>query len=313
MKIFFYCLVLITSVRVSAQVQLPPISAEWHYSKNANPFLDFFTWRVTQDTMIQGKTAKLLTKYNSNNNIVDTDILLLQNDSVLYWHNNQFHLMYDFASAVGDTVIFRFRSIALSSAPVFQDTILSVSAIIANKQEINVNGISLLSVETSLIPIEGLEDEYIWPSNFNYIQQIGHDYLEMGVIYSINLPSTGQGSRLRCYNNFQNLSYQTPYWMTQGEGQSCDFSSSISEINFDDNTQLYPNPSNGLLHIEVPNGVVIERIEWYDVLGKKVKTHNGNHTTLSIADIPEGTYLIKFHTNEGITTKRLIREKLYER
>lgn len=87
-------------------------------------------------------------------------------------------------------------------------------------------------------------------------------------------------------------------------------SSKIERELIDHPLTMYPNPSNGLLHIEVPNGVVIERIEWYDVLGKKVKTHNGNHTPLNIADIPEGTYLIKFHTNEGITTKRLIREKL---
>ena len=82
--------------------------------------------------------------------------------------------------------------------------------------------------------------------------------------------------------------------------------SGVSELFSKKTIEIFPNPINGLLHIEVPNGVVIEHIEWYDVLGKKVKTHNGNHTTLNIADIPEGTYLIKFHTNEGITTKQLV-------
>ena len=75
MKTIFYLLFIILSIKVSAQVQLPPLGAEWHYSKNANPLSDFFTWKISHDTIVEGKTAKLVTKYNSNNQAVKTEIL----------------------------------------------------------------------------------------------------------------------------------------------------------------------------------------------------------------------------------------------
>ncbi|MGC6469784.1 MAG: T9SS type A sorting domain-containing protein [Flavobacteriales bacterium] len=304
MKTIFYILIII-SIKVSAQVQLPPLGAEWHYSKNANPLSDFFTWKISHDTIVEGKTAKLVTKYNSNNQAVKTEILTLQNDSVFYWKNNQFNLMYDFASQIGDTIVFQFTSVVLSSTPPYQDTILNVSARIVDKQDTIIDGISLLSVKTLLIPILGLEDEYIWPNRFDYIEQIGHDYSGMEVLYSINLASIGQGSRLRCYNNYQNLSYQTPYWISQGNNQSCNYTSFIS-ITVNENIELYPNPTNGLLRIELPQGVVIERIECYDLQGQKVKTHNGGQSILTISDLIAGNYLIKLHTNKGTFTEQVL-------
>jgi hypothetical protein len=61
-KIFIHIVVFVlafTPTYMSAQVESPPIGAEWHYtSSSVEPLDDFYLYRVEKDTTINGKIGK---------------------------------------------------------------------------------------------------------------------------------------------------------------------------------------------------------------------------------------------------------------
>ncbi len=292
-------------IHIYAQVELPPIGAEWHYSSYVIAPLDnFFLYQVEKDTTINGKTGRKINRITSNAEVLEYEILYLDSNKVYYWFENDFHLMYDFAAEIGDTVLFSFKSFTLT--PPFTDTILEVSGKILEKNDVLINGKLLKRVKSSVIPIAGLENEYIWPGDFIYTEQIGHDYLEMEVIYKILLPSTGSGSRLRCYNNYIDLSYITPFW--DNYGNVCDYLLSTNTIKMEQHITVFPNPTKNILNLEIENDLKVTAINLYDIGGNKVKTYIATKRELNIKDITPGNYLLKVSTAKGELNKRIVVE-----
>lgn len=70
---------------------------------------------------------------------------------------------------------------------------------------------------------------------------------------------------------------------------------------------IFPNPTTTQLKIK--NGSLdIKRIEIIDNTGKNIKTIKQYKTTIDIADLPNGIYLIKFLTDKGIITKEFVKQ-----
>ena len=309
-KIFIHIIIFVLAfipTYMSAQVESPLIGAEWHYtSSSVEPLDNFYLYRVEKDTTINGKIGKKINRITSNNQVLGYEILYLENDRVYYWFENDFHLMYDFAAEIGDTVIFSFKSYALTFP--FADTTLEVSGKILEKSQVSVNGELLMRVKSSIIASAGLENEYIWPGEFIYTEQIGHDYLEMDIIYKIPLPSTMSGSRLRCYNNNINFSYITPFWDIHGNGSACDYLLSTNTIDTKQYIAVFPNPVKDVLSLTVANTLHIQQIELFDLNGRHVKTYKANERELSLKGLPPGQYLLELNTDKGKVTKKVIVE-----
>lgn len=70
--------------------------------------------------------------------------------------------------------------------------------------------------------------------------------------------------------------------------------------------KVYPNPvSNGVLHVE--SNLHTERtISIYDVLGKEVMKTTTSNTTLNIANLNSGIYIVKISENGKTATKKLV-------
>lgn len=66
----------------------------------------------------------------------------------------------------------------------------------------------------------------------------------------------------------------------------------IEEIESINKTTIYPNPAHGLLNISFFEETTIEEVVIYDLLGKIVFHDQSGESTLSIADLEEGVYLI---------------------
>ena len=67
------------------------------------------------------------------------------------------------------------------------------------------------------------------------------------------------------------------------------------------NLKLYPNPVNDILNLSFDNEITT--ITVYNLVGQEVitKVVNSNETSLEVAGLPAGTYLVKLATSEGIT------------
>lgn len=71
---------------------------------------------------------------------------------------------------------------------------------------------------------------------------------------------------------------------------------------------LYPNPSTGLIHIEMPNDVVCKRYVIYDITGTEVVSkENLSNNEFSIQlESKSGYYFIKVETTQGTISKKLL-------
>jgi D-alanyl-D-alanine carboxypeptidase len=70
-------------------------------------------------------------------------------------------------------------------------------------------------------------------------------------------------------------------------------------------TTIYPNPTNGLVHIEIPNQT-IQSIKVYDLQGQLIKETIENQFDLS--NVSNGTYFIKAQTKQGFYSYKLIKQ-----
>ncbi|OAB79630.1 T9SS type A sorting domain-containing protein [Cochleicola gelatinilyticus] len=69
---------------------------------------------------------------------------------------------------------------------------------------------------------------------------------------------------------------------------------------------IYPNPASEKLFIVTSEGVSVENIRIYSVVGIQVKTTS--EATLDISNFSEGIYFVKIKTNRGNITKKIVIE-----
>lgn len=73
--------------------------------------------------------------------------------------------------------------------------------------------------------------------------------------------------------------------------------------------ELYPNPADDLVIIEIPEGYGINNISVFDVTGRKLIEIKeiSNRTELNLSNFKSGLYLIKFESEEKTEIVKLIK------
>jgi len=84
---------------------------------------------------------------------------------------------------------------------------------------------------------------------------------------------------------------------------SCINSLSNNEI-LQNTTKIYPNPTTGIVKVESLN--TIEKIEVFDVLGKKILTQTQTNE-IDITDLRDGIYILNVHSQNSFLEKKLIK------
>ena len=75
-----------------------------------------------------------------------------------------------------------------------------------------------------------------------------------------------------------------------------------------DHIHVYPNPTNGIVHLNLSNVDEVQRVDVFDMGGKLVKSTNVAFETLLDVDLTElnsGLYVVQIITNEGMITKKV--------
>ncbi|MFK5982905.1 MAG: M1 family aminopeptidase [Flavobacteriaceae bacterium] len=80
-----------------------------------------------------------------------------------------------------------------------------------------------------------------------------------------------------------------------------------NEFSIANGITFYPNPSEGIAHISVPNLVEIKNVKIYNVLGQLVKDQVFSET-INITELSTGIHFIYFETNYGRIHKTLVRQ-----
>lgn len=85
---------------------------------------------------------------------------------------------------------------------------------------------------------------------------------------------------------------------------------SINEFKFKNNLQLYPNPTKSSVNISLKNNNdVIRRIEFYNLIGKKVyeiQVENKESKIMNISQLKDGVYIVRVKGKKHVYSKKII-------
>ncbi|WP_435415418.1 leucine-rich repeat domain-containing protein [Polaribacter aestuariivivens] len=81
---------------------------------------------------------------------------------------------------------------------------------------------------------------------------------------------------------------------------------STEQLDVSKNTFVFPNPIKNKLSINLNNSLVLQKVEVYSVQGKKIKVTKSD--LIDFTNFASGIYLVKIFTDNGITTKRVVKE-----
>ena len=85
-----------------------------------------------------------------------------------------------------------------------------------------------------------------------------------------------------------------------------DILSSSSYSFLEKNIHIFPNPTNGLIHIESNNQFEFFEITLYNALGKTIKINLSNES-IDLSDISSGIYFLSIRTSKGMITKKIMK------
>lgn len=77
-------------------------------------------------------------------------------------------------------------------------------------------------------------------------------------------------------------------------------------FNLSEKVSLYPNPTNGDLHLQLPINIALQKIECYNTLGQLILVKNT--VDFPVHELSSGLHILKISTNEGIIHKNFIKK-----
>jgi len=93
-------------------------------------------------------------------------------------------------------------------------------------------------------------------------------------------------------------------------GYADEFVSLKTDKASDKSFSVYPNPSNGLVHVRANGTGRQTNYEIYDMTGKPVQTGVVKNLDNVIGlNLAKGMYFIRLHTDKGVETHKLIIQK----
>lgn len=245
------------------------------------PFNDeYIKFSEIGDTVILGDTVKIIKEEHIT--LLDTlsnDIFMKSDSNRVYIYTaetNSFELIYDFNAIPGDTIQVYCRG------GIFPDT--NIHILIDSVSTIDING-NILNVQYVSQP--NIEEYYMFGTIIENIGWTGY----MFPMHSWVDPPTG--GALRCFQNdviglYHLASFDCDYIATE-----------IETIAESKNTQVFPNPTDGVVKI---NALNIEKIEVINSEGKCLTFETKNEIDLSTFE--QGIYILKVRTsNETIIRK----------
>ncbi len=80
----------------------------------------------------------------------------------------------------------------------------------------------------------------------------------------------------------------------------------ISDIELNEAIAVYPNPVSELLQVDVSEGIVLERIAVFSILGQQLI--NSTEGIVNFSSLSQGVYFVEVRTDQGRVTKKVIKE-----
>ena len=307
-------LLVITGFAKAQTHEFAPVGAEWHYGFQEMFAKGYIKMSVEKDTIINGiECIKLLREKHyvdlQYNVLHDTwlaqEFLAYMNGTYMFYSNGQWHKLFDFSAAVGDTV-------SVSGIPEGFCMTNSCKVLITGKGVELVNGILLKYFEMK----DTQDSDWGWSGTI-----VGDEagvvrvYERIGPVGSYFFPEQrcsfdyAEGGPLRCYQDLEIgiLNFSFPY-------VECDFIShtiGMQETCYGNNIEVFPNPCSETVYVSLEDeygGACL--LEIFDMMGCLVFKSTSNEKTMEVVmnQFARGVFLLKVTTNRNTVYKTLIRK-----
>lgn len=97
------------------------------------------------------------------------------------------------------------------------------------------------------------------------------------------------------------LDFGSTGFTVEGEPASLGFNDNISEL-----ASVYPNPTKGILNVDMPSSVTVKNSNLYNLLGQDtgLRLVNG---TMNISELSRGVYILNVETSAGTLTQKVVK------
>lgn len=286
MRFPIFLFVITSSLGLFAQ-DFAPIGSEWHYDEHFafSPTIDYIKFMSEKDTLIYGEVCRKITKRHrlGCNDRPDVEFLFTRNDTVFFLDTvfNQFQILYDFNAESGDSWI-----IKVKDAEIENDTVFVAVDSTSIK---TINGFDLKALHVTYVNSSGQ-----WPEIYHstILERTGDlTYMFNWYPYYYGACDVNWTEGLRCYEDEEFGFYST------GIADACDFTTSISNFELQNSFEVFPNPSNGHLFVEV-NCKEKLIIEVNDLRSKLLYSGSFvSSTSVDLSKFQKGMYLVKIKQN----------------
>lgn len=283
------------------------LGAKWHFKKYC-PTPDFindcgyFTLEAIRDTLILGKTSKII-EYADNGIVGVNGQLILYSDSnrVYFYENAQFKLLYDFNLIAGDTLSYsiptNWKKHELGCSD-FPNTSKRALAIIDSVVIKNISGQPLKFLYTSPVPFPDTNFYFDWSIEY-FAERIGGSIGLFG--QSVPQCLAGYPGHFRCYSDSLINYKPVP--------ENCEFVAGIETINNRNELNIYPNPAFTFF--------TIEGFQWpyslfvYNAMGQLLYRENNiiaRSKRVDLRGYKSGLLLIKVESAEEVFYSKILKK-----
>ncbi|WP_339837503.1 T9SS type A sorting domain-containing protein [uncultured Flavobacterium sp.] len=139
-------------------------------------------------------------------------------------------------------------------------------------------------------------------SNFNTGTGFGYglfDYRKS--IYDINIQVDNKILVGGSFTSYNGIKQNRILRLNNSGSLTNDLFNSSNEIS------LYPNPTNHLLNIDVPDNFEVKSINIINQIGQTIINQNENYKSIDVSTLSNGIYFIKINSENGTITKQFIK------
>jgi hypothetical protein len=298
MKTFLLsALLIISSSLIKAQVWAPS-GATWHYDWAAMWYLGYVKIHYTGDTVVDGKSCKILKKerftydwvhYVYSNDLIGYEYTYVENNIVYYYRNNHFFKLYDFNSTAGGSWEISGWGGSLCD---------SVGSVVVDSTGMT----TINSVLLKYLKVTPGQNSYWAFSSDTIIERIG----SLGYMFPepTCVADLYEGGSLRCYYDDLFGLYE------RGSAPACDYITGLAD-NYKEQFyfNVYPVPTTSSITLEFTkpvNGNYL--IEIFDIFGNSLKkiTTSKVKLILGLEDFKSGIYFISVTDPSGFKLRKKI-------
>lgn len=268
-------------------------NAVWHYRfTNVGESGYIKVWENGDTTLLGKQCTKMRSErhsfslvgpngpyFESTSGYISTSVYV-SNDTVFYWDQDHFSVLYDFSAQVGDEWLLQ-----TGGNPPFSCNDTSV-AIVESVGTINLGGQNYPELTVGSSPGSGY-----------YIS--GKANARFGSLgYLFPFPASCDSSVIVEWDQVQFACFEDDSLYYNPSGQGCEIHLGLNEA-VKKSVAVFPNPSQG--KVEVLSEVPLKRINVLNILGTLIKEVNTDLTLteVDLSGLPQGTYYLDIENRNG--------------